>query len=281
MSRLRLRRLAALICAGIAGVYVLIGLEVVTVSRPTDAEVNLAVFGFGAATVFLVGLVLLLRTDRRVVWALGAALQLMIAAMYVGVSSDRDPAFEAWGLGLRVPQLVLFGILVYLAMKPSGAEAEMVVDPAVVDDFLAQRRVAVVGASDESSNFGHTIYGELRDHGYEVVAVHPTATTVMGDAAFPTLAEVPGALDGVIVMVPQRASTEVVRAALDRGVPRIWLFKGGGAGAVSHEAIELARTGGAAVVPGACPLMFLTPVASVHRIHRGARHLSGSLARTA
>ena len=281
MSRSRLRRLAALLCAGIAGVYVLIGTEVVTVSRPTDAEVDIGVFGFGAARIFLIGMALLLRTDRRVLWALGAVLQLMIAAMYVGVSSDRDPAFEAWGLGLRVPQLVLFGILVYLAVKPAAASRETVVDPEVVADFLAQRRIAVVGASDEASNFGRTIYGELRDHGYEVIAVHPTRASVMGEAAYPSLAEVPGAIDGVVVMVPRDAAVTVVREALDRGVPRIWLFKGVGAGAVSDEAIELARAGGANVVPGACPLMFLTPVAAIHRIHRGARHLNGSLARSA
>jgi uncharacterized protein len=281
MSRLRLRRFAALLCAGIAGVYVLIGTEVVTVSRPTDAEVDIGVFGFGAAAIFLVGLVLLLRTDRRVVWGLGAALQLMIAAMYVGVSSDRDPAFEAWGLGLRVPQLILFGILVYLAVRPSTAEREAAVDPDVVADFLAQRRLAVVGASDEAGNFGRTIYGELRDHGYEVVAVHPTAATVMDDVAYRSLAEVPGTLDGVVVMVPKDAAVAVVREALDHAVPRIWLFKGAGPGAASLEAIELARAGGATVVPGACPLMFLTPVAAIHRIHRGVRHLNGSLARSA
>lgn len=281
MSRLRLRRLAALLCAAIAAVYVLIGLEVVHVAEESDAGGDIRVFGFGAAAIFLVGMVLLLRTDRRVVWGLGALLQLMIVGMYLAVSAEREPAFEAWGLGLRVPQLLLFGLLAYLAVRPSRTESEQRVDPTVVADFLAQHRIALVGASDEAANFGRTVYGELRDHGYEVMAVHPTAEQVMGDPVFRSLDEVPGPLDGVMVMVPRSVAADVVRQAVERGVPRIWLFKGVGPGAVSHEAIELARSAGASVVPGACPLMFLPPVASIHRIHRGARHLGGSLARSA
>jgi uncharacterized protein len=281
MSRSSLRRLAAALCAGIAGVYVLIGLEVVQVGEQADGSGDIRVFGFGAAAIFLVGMALLLRTDRRLLWGIGAALQVMIIAMYLAVSVDREPAFEAWGVALRAPQLVLLGLLVYLALRPTEAQAEEVVDQAVVDEFLAQHRFAVVGASDESGNFGGTVVSELRSHGYEVVSVHPSATVVGDQPAYSSLDAVPGVLDGVIVMVPRHVAVDVVGQAVDRGVTRIWLFKGAGAGAVSREAIELARRSGASVVPGACPLMFLAPVAAIHRIHRGVRHLDGSLSHSA
>jgi uncharacterized protein len=287
MSRLSLRRLGALICVGIAGVYALIGLEIVTVATAGDAEVDIAVFGFGAAAIFLVGAVLLLTVDRKPVWVVGAALQVMVIAMYVAVGSDRTPSFEAWGLGLRVPQLVLLGILVTLVVRPAQVAAgdpaiEPAIDPAVVEDFLAQRRLAVVGATDESSNFGRTIYRELRDRGYEVSAVSSSAIEVADDPAYPSLAELPGPVDGVVVMVHRDRAVPVVREAIELGVPRVWLFKGvGGAGSTSPEAVELCRDAGVSVVPGACPLMFLAPVAAVHRIHRGVRHLNGSLGRTA
>ena len=61
-------------------------------------------------------------------------------------------------------------------------------------------------------------------------------------------------------------------------VDHIWLFKGiGGPGAVSDEAVELCRKAHVNVVEGACPLMFLEPVGVAHRVHRGLRHLNGSL----
>jgi uncharacterized protein len=284
--RRRLRRIGALLCAGIAAVYLLIGAEVVTVAEPSADAGDITTFGVGAAAIFLVGAVLLLTVDLRVVWALGAVLQVVVIGMYLAQGSDRTPSFEAWGLSLRIPQLALLGILTYLALRPAPAGARSsateVVDPEVVEEFLAQRRIVVVGASDESTNFGRTIYTELRDHGYEVAAVHPSAASVAGDPAHRDLSEVPGPIDGVIVMVHRDHAMPVVQASIDRGVPRIWLFQGaGGAGAVSVEAVELCRRHGVAVVPGACPLMFLQPVATVHRVHRGIRHLNGSLGRTA
>jgi uncharacterized protein len=158
-------------------------------------------------------------------------------------------------------------------------EVVCVIDPALVEEFLGHRRHAVIGASDDPKNFGRNVYVELRGHGHEPVAVHPRATTVAGDPCYPSVAEVPGELDGAIVMVPKDMAADVVRDCLAHGVPRIWLFKGAGSGAVSHDAVRLCEDAGVPVVAGACPLMFLEPVAWFHRVHRGLRHLNGSLAR--
>lgn len=145
------------------------------------------------------------------------------------------------------------------------------------ESFLALPRLAVVGASDDPKNFGRTIYQELKGRGRDVVAVHPTATSVDGDPCYPDLASVPGALDGVIVMVGRARAADVVRDAAAKGVPRVWLFKGAGPGAVSPEAVALAERLGLEVVAGACPLMFLEPVGWFHRVHRGIRRARGAV----
>jgi predicted CoA-binding protein len=79
---------------------------------------------------------------------------------------------------------------------------------------------------------------------------------------------VPDPVDGVLVMVPARIAADVVRDAISRGIPRVWLHRGIGAGSVSREAVALCKQAGIAVVDGACPLMFLEPVKSIHRFHR-------------
>jgi uncharacterized protein len=153
-----------------------------------------------------------------------------------------------------------------------------VVSMMAVNDFLAQRRIAVVGASDVKGNFARKVYRELRAHGYDVVPVNPSATSVDGDRCFPDLAWVPGEIDGVIVMVHHDVSASVVRACADRDIPRLWLFKGiGGAGAVSDEAVQIAREHGLSLVEGACPLMFLGSPSVFHRIHRFVRRRNCSL----
>ena len=124
------------------------------------------------------------------------------------------------------------------------------IDPTTVSEFLAQRRIAVVGASDRKGNFGRAVYVGLKAHGHDVVAVHPTA--------------------------------DVVGECIDLGIQHVWLFRGGGgASAVSEEAQTVCDEYNLDVVAGACPLMFLEPVGLIHRIHRGFRHVNGSLARSA
>jgi predicted CoA-binding protein len=68
-------------------------------------------------------------------------------------------------------------------------------------------------------------------------------------------------------MVPAVAAATVVRRAVERGVPRVWLHRGVGRGSVSEEAVQVCRDNGIAVVDGACPLMFNEPVRGIHRIH--------------
>lgn len=152
------------------------------------------------------------------------------------------------------------------------------IDPRMVQEFLAQPRLVVVGASDATGNFGRTVVAALRSHGTEVAAVHPTATEVAGVPCYADLASVPGDIDGAVVMVGSAAAVDVVRAAIDRGVPRVWLFRGlGGPGAVSEEAVSLCREHGVRVIEGACPIMFLEPVGWFHRLHRFARRRSGAI----
>jgi predicted CoA-binding protein len=154
------------------------------------------------------------------------------------------------------------------------------IDSAAAYEFLTQGRIAVVGASDDRKNFGCAVYRELKTHGLSVVPVNRTAETVDGDKCYATVAGVPGELDGVLVMVNRGGAADVVRECIDRGVPRVWLFKGiGGASAVSDEAVEMCKSNGVTVIPGACPLMFLEPVGGMHKFHRGMRHLNGSLSK--
>jgi hypothetical protein len=118
MHRRTIRRGAAVVSATIAAIYFLIGLGVLTVVSPAADDPSMAVFGFSAGSAFLLGAVLLVAFDRRVLWTLGAVLQLLVVWGYLAVAPDRTPAFEAWGVTLRVIQLPLFAALVHLAMLP-------------------------------------------------------------------------------------------------------------------------------------------------------------------
>ena len=58
---------------------------------------------------------------------------------------------------------------------------------AAVDDFLAQRSLAVVGVSRGGKKFGNRAYRELKAKGYQLFPVHPEAEVLEGDPCYPSL----------------------------------------------------------------------------------------------
>lgn len=127
LTRRRARHLAAALSVVIAGLYACIALGIAHVVETTTSGEELGIrlaFATPAAVVFFVGAFLLLRYDDRRLWLAGVVLQLLIIAMYISVGADREPAFEAWGIAIRVVQVLLLVPLTYLAVrKPPEVEA--------------------------------------------------------------------------------------------------------------------------------------------------------------
>jgi len=51
--------------------------------------------------------------------------------------------------------------------------------------------VAVVGASKNAEKEAHTVPLYLKDHGYRIIPVNPTADEILGERSFPNLAAIP------------------------------------------------------------------------------------------
>ena len=145
---------------------------------------------------------------------------------------------------------------------------------ASIEDFVAQRKIAVVGVSRSAKRFGAAAYRELKARGYELYAVHPEAESVLGDRCFPSLAALPEPVDGVLVIVPPERSLQVVEEAIAAGIRRVWLQQG----AESKEAIERARAAEVSVVHNECILMFAgARIGFPHSLHRFFRSLFGRM----
>jgi len=147
----------------------------------------------------------------------------------------------------------------------------------VIEDFLCQKHIAVVGVSRQPRELSNVVVRELRAHGHTVYPVNRAMDTYEGGPCYSSIADIDGPVDGVMVMVNPTAAVDVVRDCVAARVPRVWLHRGAGAGAVSDEAVALCRDNGIAVVDGACALMFEEPVGWFHRAHRGVRRMSGAL----
>ena len=114
-----LRVTLAALAAASAVVYLLIGLEVLAVVELGPDDPSLLWFGIPASLAFLFGAVVMLASERRLWWALGAVFQVFAITAYFNVAPNRNPPFEFWGIALRVAQvLMLVGLVVLLARYP-------------------------------------------------------------------------------------------------------------------------------------------------------------------
>lgn len=127
MPRRTIRYVAAALAAAMAAIYFLIGLGVLTVVDGQATDPSMLGFGASAGAAFLLGAILLAELDRRWLWIAGAVLQVFVIWGYFGVAPQRDPAFEMWGIVLRVIQVPLLVALVSLAMRPADAHPDALV----------------------------------------------------------------------------------------------------------------------------------------------------------
>jgi hypothetical protein len=116
--RTHVRVAGAAIAATMAGIYLLIGLGVLVAVEPAEElRGGMLFFGLSAGLMFLLGAVLLLATDRRWLWVVGAVLQVLVVLAYISVAPKRTPHYEVWGIVLRLLQVPLFLALTYLAVR--------------------------------------------------------------------------------------------------------------------------------------------------------------------
>ena len=150
---------------------------------------------------------------------------------------------------------------------------------AAAEEFLAQERIAVAGVSRDPKQPANLIYRRLRDNGYEVFAVNPSAGEIEGARCYAAVTDIPGGVDGVVIVTPPQAAPAVVADCAQAGVPRVWLHRGIGPGSSSPEAVAACRRHGIAVIPGGCPNMFGATSDPGHRVMLRALQLTGKVPR--
>jgi len=136
-----------------------------------------------------------------------------------------------------------------------------------IQDFLALRRIAMVGVSRDSKDFSRALFRDLCNRGYDMVAVNPLAAETECEPCMPALHEVHPPVEGVLIMTSARETLSVVRACVDLGIRQVWMYRAGGIGAVSSEAVALCKQHNIHVVEGHCPYMFFPRTPFIHRAH--------------
>jgi len=137
----------------------------------------------------------------------------------------------------------------------------------LVKDFLAQKKIAVVGVSDKRETGCNLGYRQFKGAGYKVAAVNPRIASFEGTPCYPDLHSIPEKPEAVFILANPHVTDLIVQECIDLGIKHVWMHcmmgtKPGlaaGMTSVSQTAVEKCRESGIAVIPGSCPNQFLNP----------------------
>jgi acyl-CoA synthetase (NDP forming) len=144
-------------------------------------------------------------------------------------------------LALAIPEIAELDLNPVM-VGPSGcavADASAVVhavsgDPdgpdfADLAPLLSPQRIAVVGASTDTTKAGGSIVRYLRKHGYagDVIAVNPRGASVDGTPAVSSLDQIAGPIDLACLAVPAHATIAALRECVTAGVPAAIVYSAG------------------------------------------------------
>jgi len=137
----------------------------------------------------------------------------------------------------------------------------------MVEEFLAQKKIAVVGVSDKRDTGCNLNYRKFKETGYQVYAVNPRISEFEGNPCYPDLKSIPEKPDAVFILAGPKVTEDIVQQCVDLGIKHVWMhcMMGTKPGlvqsmtSVSQDAVEMCRENGIAVIPGSCPNQFLKP----------------------
>ena len=152
----------------------------------------------------------------------------------------------------------------------------------MVQDFLAQKKIAVVGVSDKRDTGCNLAYNKFKDNGYQVFPVNPRISEFEGAPCYPDLKSIPEKPDAVFILTNPKVTEGIVQECVDLGVKHVWMhcMMGTRPGlaasmtSVSQDAVQICRANGIQVIPGSCPNQFLKPDIG-HSMMRGMWGLFG------
>jgi uncharacterized protein len=142
----------------------------------------------------------------------------------------------------------------------------------LIPKFLSSDRIAVAGVSRNKKKFGYTVYKDLRQKGYNVVPINPSAKEIDGDTCYTDTEIISGNLDALLLLIPPAETVKLIKSIKRKDIQTIWMQPG----SESAEAVDYCRSAGLESITGECILMYAKPE-GFHNVHRFFKKVFGKL----
>ena len=122
-------------------------------------------------------------------------------------------------------------------------------DPFTIQSIINRAKtVAIVGLSPNELRASYFVGYYLRRHGFQVIPVNPREESILGVRSYPSLSEVPDAIDVIDVFRAPDAVPAIAEEAVAAGAGALWLQYG----VISPQGAQIAVDGGLDVVMDRC-----------------------------
>ncbi len=101
-----------------------------------------------------------------------------------------------------------------------------------LEAFFTPRSVAVIGASTKPQKLGHAVLANLVNGGFlnetrRVYPINPKAETILGLQAYPSVLDVPDAIDLAVIVIPYPHVPDALRTCGEKGIPAAIVISAG------------------------------------------------------
>ncbi len=141
----------------------------------------------------------------------------------------------------------------------------------LVNDFLLQKTIAVVGISCSKPTAANGVFKKLKTGNRTVFPVGKNTEMFEGEKCFPSLSSLPASVEGVFAAVNKENTERTIKECVALSIPIIWIHNVGGItklSGISTELLNECENKNIAIIPGACPMMFVDDADFGHKCMR-------------
>lgn len=146
-----------------------------------------------------------------------------------------------------------------------------------IEDFLAQKHIAVAGVRSTKDDAANLIYRKLRETGRTVYAINPNAQSVEGDPCYPDLASTPQPPTAVMIVTRPEVTDALIKQCAELGIQRVWVHNSFMGNSLSPETVALCKAHNIKLIPGLCPMMFVEKADFFHKAAHWFTSVTGKL----
>jgi uncharacterized protein len=141
-----------------------------------------------------------------------------------------------------------------------------------IDNFLAQKQIAVAGYSKNPKKFGGMIYKTLKEQGYQLYPVNPAGgSTPEGDTIYETLETLPADVKALYLVTKPDVTSSLIDKALEKNFTHIWVQQ-----MSENEQVKEKLKDFPEKVTGQCMFMYVNPT-GIHKFHWWLAKVFGTL----